>query len=93
MLDGFTIVLGSQSVQFGLLMTLILCIKIPLNTETDKRDINALIIYWLLLFTHVLILLVKLMGDNYGIMYNKCYKFWMIVALVVELITINWVLG
>ena len=59
-LDGFPVVLGSMPIQFGMLMTLILSIKIPRNMDDKYMDGDAVYVYCLLVFNHAFILIVKL---------------------------------
>ena len=59
-LDGFPLVLGSMPVQFGMLMTLLLSIKVPRDaSQQDKLDNEAMFVYYLLISTHAVILFVK----------------------------------
>ena len=59
-LDGFPLVLGSMPVQFGMLMTLLLSIKVPRDaSQQDKLDNEAMFVYYLLISTHAVILIVK----------------------------------
>ena len=59
-LDGFPVVLGSMPMQFGMLLTLLLSIKIPKDLNTgEKYDEDALFVYILLVSTHAAILIIK----------------------------------
>ena len=93
-LDGFPVVLGSMPVQFGMLMTLLLSIKIPKDlNDSEKSDEDALFVYVLLCVTHAAILVIKYLQQWLALSYFMLYKALMMGSLFLQLFTINFVLG
>ena len=93
-LDGFPLVLGSMPVQFGMLMTLLLSIKVPRdNNNQDKLDEEAASMYGLLIFTHTAILIVKYLQQWLAYSNFMLFKTLIMGSLFLQLFTMNFVLG
>ena len=92
-LDGFPIVLGSTPVQFGMGLTMLLSVVIPHHTETGEDCTDAVEIYRLLLFVHCFVVGVKIFGEFIGFYFPMVYKSLVVIALFIQLLVINVVLG
>ena len=93
-LDGFPVVLGSMPVQFGMLMTLLLSIKIPRNMDDqEKFNADATFMYCLLVINHALILIIKVVQSRIAFQYGNLCRFLMMACLFLQLFTINFLLG
>ena len=93
-LDGFPVVLGSMPVQFGMLMTLLLSVKIPRNTDDqEKFNDDALLMYCLLVTNHALILIVKTIQSKIAFQYANLCRCLMMACLFLQLFTMNYLLG
>lgn len=93
-LDGFAIVLGSMPIQFGMLMTLILSIKIPRHMDNpDTFSEEAVEAYGLLIFTHSVILTIKFLRQYLAYSHYMLYKALLMGSLFLQLYSMNYVLG
>ena len=93
-LDGFAIVLGSMPIQFGMLMTLGLSIKIPRHMDNpDKYSEEAFFVYRLLFITHLVILTVKLLRQYLAYSHTMVYRAMLMGSLFLQLFSMNYVLG
>ena len=93
-LDGFAIVLGSMPIQFGMLMTLLLSIKIPRHMDNpDKYAEEAKSMYELLIATHFIILTVKFLRQYLAYSHFMFYKAMLMGSLFLQLFSMNYVLG
>lgn len=93
-IDGFAIVLGSMPIQFGMLMTLGLSIKIPRHMDNpDKYSEEAKSTYELLIVTHLVILTVKFLRQYLAYSHFMLYRAMLMGSLFLQLFTMNYVLG
>ena len=92
-LDGFPLVLGSMPVQFAMFLTMVLSIKVPVNTETGETEEGAKLTFYGLLVYHFLILGVKFSQEYISYTHNLLYKGMLMFCLFFTLLTMNYVLG
>ena len=77
-----------------MLMTLLLSIKIPRHRDDENElDLEAKFVFYLLLFTHAAILIVKLLRSKLAYAHNLMYRSMLMLCLFLQLFTMNFVLG
>ena len=77
-----------------MLMTLLLSIKLPRHMDDEDRySEEAKFVYYLLLFTHFAILIVKLLRSKLAYKHALMYKSFLMLCLFLQLFSMNFVLG
>ena len=82
LVDGFPVILGSLPIQFGMIVTLLVAIRVP-KDEDGGYNVNCLSIYKWILWAHIINLICQGINHFLDAKYHLEKKMVTIFALII----------